>query len=69
MIILDAYHHQRLGSELLRSAIQLAKNEKMEHILAYVLDENAGMLKICEKEGFVIALASDPHILQAVLTL
>lgn len=69
MIILDAYHNLGLGSELLKNSIAVAKNEKMSHIYAYILDENVGMLKICERAGFKIAPSDKPHILKAILNL
>lgn len=64
MIILDAYHNLGLGSLLLKNALAIAEKENMRTILAQILDENMGMIKICERAGFIITSIS-PHILNA----
>ncbi|MFI5344597.1 MAG: bifunctional acetate--CoA ligase family protein/GNAT family N-acetyltransferase, partial [Chlamydiales bacterium] len=42
MIIIDAYHHLGLGTELMKYLIVLAEKEKIQAIDAYILSENAG---------------------------
>jgi acetyltransferase len=69
MIILDAYHHQGLGSHLLNTALDIAKNENIAHIQAYILDENKGMIHMCRKARFQIAPSEKAHILKASLAL
>lgn len=66
MIIRDAYHNLGLGTKLLHEAIEVAKKEKIEHIFAYILDENLGMLKICKQAGFEISPEKE-RILKAQL--
>jgi acetyltransferase len=65
MLILDAFHNLGLGTELLREGLSIAKKENLTTIFAQILDENGGMIKICEKAGFEIQASSSPHILTA----
>ncbi len=63
--IIDAYHHLGLGTQLLQHLIAIAKQEKIEEIDAYILSENAGMLKICQRAGFELTQSQDPVIIHA----
>lgn len=65
LVIIDAYHHLGLGTQLLEHLLRIAKQEKIEVIDGYILSENIGMLKICEKLGFSLRQASDPLITHA----
>ena len=65
MIILDAYHNLGLGTTLLNEAQKIAKKENIQEIFAQILDENEGMIKICQRAGFHIEPSENPHILNA----
>lgn len=52
LLIADAYHHLGLGTAMIRHLLKIAKAEKISEVDAYILSENAGMLKICERLGF-----------------
>lgn len=65
MIILDAYHRLGLGTLLLQEALSIAEKEKIHTVFAHILDENAGMIKICEKAGFRVTSSEGSHILNA----
>ncbi len=52
LIIADAYHSLGLGTSLMQKLLQIAKEEHIERVDGYILSENRGMLKICEKLGF-----------------
>lgn len=52
LTIIDAYHHLNLGTQLLQHLLHIAKEEKIKVVDAYILSENRGMLKICERLGF-----------------
>ncbi|CUI16634.1 hypothetical protein PNK_1011 [Candidatus Protochlamydia naegleriophila] len=63
--IIDAYHHLGLGTQLLQHLIAITKQEKIEEIDAYILSENGGMLKICQRAGFELIPTQDPVIIHA----
>lgn len=52
MVISDGFQNQGLGQELLRRLIQVARDEKMESVVAEILADNVRMQRICEKFGF-----------------
>lgn len=66
MIILDAYHGQGLGTLMLKTAVQIAKQEQIHSIIAEILDENLGMIKICERAGFQMSKSAKPRIVKSV---
>lgn len=69
MIIQDNYHGLGLGTLLLNDAIAIARNEHIHTLFAEILDENGGMIKICERAGFTFSNSSDARILSAKLKL
>lgn len=69
MTIIDSFQHLGLGSEILQQLISIANIEKIGIIDAFILSENTGMLKICERAGFVLHKEEDPFIIHARLTL
>ena len=65
LTIVDAYHHLGLGTQLLQHLLRIAKQEKIEIVDGYILSENTGMLKICEKLGFILHQDKDSMIIHA----
>jgi len=65
MTIIDDYHHKGLGTQLLQHLLAIARQEKIEKIDAYILSENEGMLKICQRLGFTLEKEMDPEIIHA----
>lgn len=65
MIIQDDYHGLGLGTKLLKEAMTIAKKENIHTLYAEILDENGGMIKICEKAGFTFSNSSDSRIITA----
>jgi acetyltransferase len=65
LIIVDAYHHLGLGTQLLKHLLLIAKQEKIEVVDGYILFENKGMLKICEKLGFSLHQEKGSSIIHA----
>ncbi|MBA3722717.1 MAG: bifunctional acetate--CoA ligase family protein/GNAT family N-acetyltransferase [Parachlamydiaceae bacterium] len=53
--IIDAFHHLGLGTLLLQHLLEIAKKEKIKVVDAFILSENEGMIKICNKLGFTIS--------------
>jgi acetyltransferase len=54
MTIIDAYHHLGIGTELMKQLIYIAERENIKAIDAHILEENVGMLHLCNKFGFKI---------------
>jgi acetyltransferase len=68
MAIIDDYHKQRLGTQLIHHLFAIAEKEKIHAVDAYILSENTGMLKICEKEGCIFTQEEDSEIIHAQKT-
>jgi len=69
LIIIDAFHHLGLGTQLLKHLIKIAKMENIDIVDGYILSENHGMLKICEQLGFTMKRENDSSIIHAKLVL
>lgn len=65
LTIIDAYHYLGLGTQLIQHLLEIAKQEKIAVVDAYILNENEGMLKICKKLGFNLFYDYDPEIVHA----
>jgi len=69
VLVADRYQHQGLGAELLARLIQVARDEKLDRIVATILPENMGMRALATKFGFVVQKSSDMDLVKAVLPL
>lgn len=65
MTIVDAYQHLGLGTQLLQHLLGIAIQEKIDTVNAFILSENTGMLKLCERQGFLLEQDKDPFIIHA----
>ena len=54
VVVSDKYQGQGLGSELLSRILEVAKDEKVQRVVADILSENTRMQKTCEKKGFTL---------------
>ena len=54
MTVKDAWQNKGLGNKLLEKILQIAKLEKVEHIVAHMLEENLQMQKMVKKRGFLL---------------
>jgi acetyltransferase len=52
VLVADRYQGRGVGSELLRRAVEFARDEGIERIVGYVLAENTAMQKLCQRAGF-----------------
>ncbi len=52
LVISDAWQGRGLGSLLLEMILQIARQENLQRVVAYVLPENREMLHLCRKLGF-----------------
>ncbi len=68
-LILDAYHHQGLGTELFRRLIAVAREEKIGRLVATILLENREMIAICKKLGFHLETDMEDQTVQAEMRL
>jgi acetyltransferase len=55
VLVGDAYQNQRLGSELLRRLIEVARAEGIRRLSAEILAENAAMQEVCRRLGFTLS--------------
>lgn len=69
ILVSDEYQRRGLGSELLRRLIQVARDQKLERIVAEMLRDNIIMQSILKKSGFRLRLFDDPRSVRAVLDL
>ena len=65
----DEYQGTGLGTELLRRLIEIAHNEKLEHLIAEIMPENTGMRRICTKLGFSFERIQDSSNISAEIAL
>jgi acetyltransferase len=54
LLISDEWQQLGLGTHLLKSLINIGRQEKLDHLVGYILPENHYMQKVCAKLGFEI---------------
>jgi acetyltransferase len=70
VIVRDGFQGKGLGSELYRQMLQIARDEKLDKLHSNLLDENHGMISICQRLGFTLANAGrEDNLILAELTL
>ncbi len=69
VLVTDRHQHRGLGAELLRRLIQVARDEKLDRIVAEMLQENLAMQTLAKRLGFRIVTSDDPAVVRAVLNL
>ena len=69
VLVTDQYQHGGLGAELLARLIQVARDEKLDRIVATILLENMAMRALASRHGFQVQKDADLGVVQAVLTL
>jgi acetyltransferase len=62
LLVRDQYQHRGLGIELLRRLIQVARDERLDSVQAYMLRENIEMRGLIEKLGFRVAPADEAGV-------
>ena len=62
LLVRDEYQHRGLGIELLRRLIQIARDEHLDSVQAYMLRENIEMCSLIEKLGFQIEPADEDGV-------
>ena len=56
VVVIDKWQHKGLGTELTNRLVQIAKNEKLDRLIAYTLRENKEMQNMCKKVGFKVRI-------------
>lgn len=69
VLVSDNYQGTGLGSELLRRLLQVARDEKLNRVSAYMLSENSGMRRVSEKLGFSLHYDEKQQLVRAEIDL
>ena len=69
LLVTDQFQHQGLGTELLRRLMQAGRDEHLQRLTGYILDENKGMRDICQKLGFHLQYSLEEQIMKVELEL
>src|SRR6185436_11305519 len=69
VIVSDQYQKHGLGTQLVHSLIEIARQEKLDRLVASVLAENRGMQQVFESLGFKLHYSVDEQVVQAELLL
>lgn len=69
VLVSDKFQHQGLGKELMNQIIAVARAEKLTSLRGQFLKDNAEMLALAEKFGFVISAGERENMVSAELAL
>jgi acetyltransferase len=69
VVVRDRFQGLGVGTELLGALIEVARREDVARIVGYVLPENRGMQRLCEKVGFQLHYDTDEGALRAEIDL
>ena len=69
LIVRDQVQRQGIGMEIVRRLIQVARDEHLSTLVAYMLQENIEMQGLLRRAGFHITASEDPAIVLATLAL
>jgi len=64
-LISDNWQGRGLGKELLSRLLLVAANEKLARVVADILPDNRGVMRICEKLGFNLKHSLDDEVVHA----
>jgi len=69
LLVRDSVQRQGLGIEIVRRLVQVARDERIATLVAYMLQENIEMQGLLKRAGFHVTASDDPSVLLATLTL
>ena len=69
ILIRDDFQRRGLGSSLLERLLQVARDEKLSRVVAFIRPDNVGMQKLAVRAGLVLDSSSDPGLVIAGRTL
>jgi acetyltransferase len=67
VLIRDDFQRQGMGSELLRRLLAVAKDEKLDRVLAVMSAENVAMQKMATRAGFRLQPPNGDQLITAIL--
>jgi RimJ/RimL family protein N-acetyltransferase len=68
-VVVDAYQGKGIGKALLRHLISIAREARLQELIAEVLPDNAAMLKVFSGLGFRSGGSRDPQVKHLILRL
>jgi acetyltransferase len=69
ILVSDRFQGRGIGRHLLARLLDVAPKEGINHVVGYVLPENAGMLKACQNLGFRIVHDQENRVVEATVDL
>ena len=69
ILVSDEYQRSGMGTELLRRLLDVARDEHLDHVIAEILPENRGMLRVAEKLGFRLRRIFSENMVMAEIDL
>jgi acetyltransferase len=64
-LVSDSFHGRGLGKELLARLLLVAADEKLTKVVADILPDNRGVMRICEALGFTLKHSLDDEVVRA----
>jgi len=65
--VVDAYQRQGVGAALMRHLTTIAREAGLRELIAEVLTDNTGMLKVFEKSGLPLQMKRSPGVVHIAL--
>jgi acetyltransferase len=69
VLVSDQWQHHGLGKQLLKILIQVARDQKLDRVIANILPENSDMQALAVRFGFAVRESGEPDLIVAVLEL
>ncbi|HLH18610.1 MAG TPA: bifunctional acetate--CoA ligase family protein/GNAT family N-acetyltransferase [Bryobacteraceae bacterium] len=69
VIVSDAYHNLGAATQLIRLLVEVAREEKLDRLLAVMLAENLAMQHLLARAGFAVRYSEPDQVVQAELRL
>jgi acetyltransferase len=69
ILISDQYQHQGLGRELLSRLVQFGRDEGLSQIVADILPDNTGMIRVSKQVGFTTRYDANDQLVKAEIML
>ncbi|MGA8660472.1 MAG: bifunctional acetate--CoA ligase family protein/GNAT family N-acetyltransferase [Chthoniobacterales bacterium] len=69
IVISDHWQGKGLGTDLLSRLLEIGRQEKISRVVGYILTDNIGMRRVCEKLGFTIRYDTNAEAYRAVISL
>jgi acetyltransferase len=67
-VVGDQYQRSGLGTALVRRVLEVARDEKLNRVIAGILPENVPMQELCRKMGFRLNYSLEEQVVRAELS-